>query len=90
MVTLLILRANFDPMDTVVFICGPEVMIRYTVMELRDLGVEPDNIYVSLERNMKCGIGICGHCQCGPEFICKDGPVFPFSQVESIMKVREL
>ncbi len=89
-VTTLLPRTSFDPLETVAFICGPEVMIRFAVMELRELGVDPDNIYVSLERNMKCGIGICGHCQCGPEFICKDGPVFPFKKVESIMKVREL
>jgi NAD(P)H-flavin reductase len=90
LVTRLILRADFDPIDTVAFVCGPEVMIRFTIGELKLLGVDTNNIYVSLERNMKCGIGICGHCQCGPEFICKDGPVFPFNHVESILKVREL
>jgi NAD(P)H-flavin reductase len=89
-VTNLIPRAHVDPMETVALICGPEVMIRFTVIALRDRGVAPENIYVSLERNMKCGIGLCGHCQCGPEFICKDGPVFPFSRVERYLKVREL
>ena len=90
MVTNLIPRVHVDPLETVALVCGPEVMIRFTVIALRALGVDPKNIYVSLERNMKCGIGLCGHCQCGPEFICKDGPVFPFSRVEGYMKVREL
>jgi NAD(P)H-flavin reductase len=66
------------------------VMIRFTVIALRNRGISPDNIYVSLERSMKCGIGLCGHCQFGPEFICKDGAVFPFSRVESYLKLREL
>ena len=66
-------------------VCGPEVMIRYTVMELERRGVAQENIHVSLERNMKCGIGFCGHCQHGPNFVCKDGPVFPFSKVRDLM-----
>jgi NAD(P)H-flavin reductase len=89
-VTNLIPRVHVDPSETVALVCGPEVMIRFTVIALRDLGVSPENIYVSLERNMKCGIGLCGHCQCGPEFICKDGAVFPFTRVEHYLRVREL
>jgi len=89
-VTNLIPRAHVDPLETVALVCGPEVMIRFTVIALRDRGISTDNIHVSLERSMKCGIGLCGHCQFGPEFICKDGPVFPFSKVETYMKVREL
>jgi NAD(P)H-flavin reductase len=89
-VTNLIPRAHVDPLETVAFVCGPEVMIRFTVIALRNRGISPDNIYVSLERSMKCGIGLCGHCQFGPEFICKDGAVFPFSRVESYLKLREL
>ncbi len=89
-VTTLIPTAHFDPAETVAFVCGPEVMIRFTVMSLRNREVSPENIYVSLERNMKCGIGLCGHCQCGPVFICKDGPVFRHSDVESYLRIREL
>jgi NAD(P)H-flavin reductase len=89
-VTTLIPLTTFDRFDTVAFVCGPEVMIRFTVAALRNRGISPDDIYVSLERNMKCGIGLCGHCQYGREFICKDGPVFPFSRVERIFKIREL
>ena len=71
-------------------VCGPEVMIRYTVMELERRGVAQESIHVSLERNMKCGIGFCGHCQHGPNFVCKDGPVFPFSRVRDLMSQREV
>ena len=58
-------------------------MIRFTVQALQRRGVSADRIYLSMERNMKCGIGLCGHCQFGPNFICKNGPVFRFDQVES-------
>ena len=89
-VTSLIPRVPFDPYHTVAMVCGPEVMIRYTVMELERRGVAQDRIHVSLERNMKCGIGFCGHCQHGPNFVCKDGPVFPFSKVRDLMNQREV
>ena len=75
-VTRLIPRAPFDPLNTVAMICGPEVMMRFTAAELEKRGVAPENIFVSMERNMKCAIGQCGHCQYGPHFVCKDGPVF--------------
>ena len=89
-VTTLIPRVPFDPYHTVAMVCGPEVMIRYTVMELERRGVDQESIHVSLERNMKCGIGFCGHCQHGPNFVCKDGPVFPFSKVRDLMTQREV
>ncbi|MBK6765656.1 MAG: FAD/NAD(P)-binding protein [bacterium] len=76
-VTRLISRAPFDPHNTVAMVCGPEIMMRYTVMELTKRGVPESRVFVSMERNMKCGIGLCGHCQFGPSFICKDGPVYP-------------
>jgi NAD(P)H-flavin reductase len=59
-------------------------------MELERRGVAQERIHVSLERNMKCGIGFCGHCQHGPNFVCKDGPVFPFSKVRDLMGQREV
>lgn len=89
-VTSLIPRVPFDPYHTVAMVCGPEVMIRYTVMELERRGVAQEDTHVSLERNMKCGIGFCGHCQHGPNFVCKDGPVFPFSKVRDLMTQREV
>ncbi|MBK6406307.1 MAG: FAD/NAD(P)-binding protein [Holophagales bacterium] len=89
-VTTLIPRVPFDPYHTLAMVCGPEVMIRYTVMELERRGVAQENIHVSLERNMKCGVGFCGHCQHGPNFVCKDGPVFPFSKVRDLLTQREV
>jgi len=89
-VTKIISEARFDPPNTVALVCGPGVMMRFTVQELVGRGVEPDNIFVSLERNMQCGQGLCGHCQLGPLFICKDGPVYPFSRVKGWFEMREV
>ena len=89
-VTTLVPRADFDPASTVAMICGPEVMMRFAVAALQERGVPAEAIYVSLERSMKCAIGLCGHCQLGPEFICHDGPVFPWDRVEPLLRVREL
>jgi NAD(P)H-flavin reductase len=89
-VTTLIPRAGFDPGNAIAMVCGPEVMMRFTVKALRDRGVTTDRIYVSMERNMKCAVGFCGHCQFGPEFICRDGPVFRFDKIERLIGIREL
>jgi NAD(P)H-flavin reductase len=89
-VTALIPRVPFDPRNTVALTCGPEVMMRFTVLELQRRGVEPERVHVSLERNMKCAIGLCGHCQLGAEFVCRDGPVFPYARVRRLLDVREL
>jgi NAD(P)H-flavin reductase len=89
-VPALIRRVALDPDDTVALICGPEVMMRFTVNALREAGVLPDRIYLSMERNMKCAIGLCGHCQFGPAFVCKDGPVMRFDKIAEILAVREI
>lgn len=89
-VTGLIAKAPFDPRNAVALICGPEVMMRFTAMELHKRGVENEAIYLSTERNMKCGIGLCGHCQFGPLFVCKDGPVFKYTQVKDLLLKREI
>jgi len=89
-VTTMIPRAPFDPSNTVAMVCGPEVMMRFTVMELLKRGVVAERTYLSIERNMKCGIGFCGHCQYGPTFICKDGPVFAFHRVAAILGKSEI
>ena len=81
---------HFTPAQTVALVCGPEVMMRFTVRELQRHGVPDDRIYLSLERNMKCALGLCGHCQLGPAFICKDGPVFPYHRLARFSEVREL
>ncbi len=80
-VTTLIPLAPFDPQDTLALVCGPEIMMRYTVLALQKRGVPDSAIYVSMERNMKCAVGFCGHCQYGPHFICKDGPVFCYDRI---------
>lgn len=89
-VTTLIRRAPFDPLNTTAMVCGPEVMMRYTVQELEGRGVRPKDVYLSMERNMKCAIGLCGHCQWGPKFICKDGPVFRYDGVRDLFNAWEV
>ena len=89
-VTTMITRAPFDPSNTVAFVCGPEVMMRFTVMELQKRGVAPQRTYLSMERNMKCGIGLCGHCQYGAMFTCKDGPVFSFDRLAALLGRAEV
>jgi len=89
-VTLLIPRAGFDPSDTVALTCGPEVMMRFATRELERRGVPPEQIHLSMERNMKCAVGFCGHCQYGPHFICKDGPIFPYREIAPIFEIREV
>jgi len=89
-VTTTIARARFDPLHTVAMVCGPEVMMRFTIAELRQYGLSTKDIYVSMERNMKCAIGLCGHCQFGPHFVCKDGPVFRYSEIEQFFSLREV
>lgn len=89
-VTTLIARATFDTRHTTALICGPEIMMRFTVLELEKVGLRDDQLYLSMERNMKCAIGFCGHCQYGPTFICKDGPVFRYDRIREIFGKREI
>jgi NAD(P)H-flavin reductase len=89
-VTRLIRSVNFDPLNTIAMTCGPDVMMRYTAAELRSRGVAEENIYVSMERNMKCAVGFCGHCQLGPTFVCKDGPVFRADRIGVWSERREV
>jgi NAD(P)H-flavin reductase len=86
----LVARAGFDPHSAVGMVCGPELMMRYTANTLGDAGVADDRIYLSMERNMKCAIGLCGHCQFGPDFVCKDGPVMRYDRIADILSVREI
>ncbi len=81
--------ARFDPSSTVAFVCGPEVMMRFTVQALLERGLGPDAIFLSMERNMKCAFAQCGHCQLGPEFVCQDGPVFSYRRIGPYLTVRE-
>ena len=89
-VTRLIPLLDVDPEHTTALVCGPEVMMRFSAAELGRLGVPMDRVFVSIERNMKCGVGLCGHCQFGPLFACYRGPVVAFDSVSPLMEVREV
>jgi NAD(P)H-flavin reductase len=84
----LLREVDFDPANATVFTCGPEIMMRFAQRELSRLGVPDHRFQVSLERSMKCGVGLCGHCQLGPFFLCKDGPVLSFDRVSPFLLVR--
>jgi NAD(P)H-flavin reductase len=86
----LVHRARFDPAGAVALLCGPEVMMRFTFSALAQAGVGSDRVYASMERNMQCGIGHCGHCQLGPTLVCRDGPVYRWSEIEPWLAIREL
>lgn len=88
-VTRLIPQLDVEPSRTTALVCGPEVMMRFSALELQRLGVPARNLYVSVERNMKCGIGLCGHCQLGSLFACHHGPVVPYEGVAGLMEVKE-
>ncbi len=89
-VTTLFKRLRLQPAKTTAMICGPEIMMRIVARDLIARGVSGEDVYLSMERNMKCAVGLCGHCQWGPHFVCKDGPVFPFSRIASLLDRHEL
>jgi NAD(P)H-flavin reductase len=88
-VTSLLARQRLDPARTIALICGPEVMMRFTVRELERQGIPHERIYLSLERNLKCAVRLCGRCQLGPAFICQDGPVFRYDRIRPFLTIRE-
>jgi len=89
-VTTLFKYARLKPSRSVAMVCGPEIMMRFVTRELETHGLSRNDIYLSMERNMKCAIGFCGHCQYGPHFICKEGPVFRYEQLRSLLEKYEL
>lgn len=90
-VTLLLDRLELaDPAKTLLLTCGPEVMMRYTVQSALRRGIPPGNLWLSTERNMQCAIGLCGHCQLGPVFICREGPVFNWQRIAPWLFVEGL
>jgi NAD(P)H-flavin reductase len=90
LVTGLIRDAIADPAGTVAFVCGPEIMMRLSAQALVDAGVPAAGIRVSLERNMRCGTALCGHCQLGPLLLCRDGPVVSYAEAAPLVAVKEL
>ena len=89
-VTTLFKHSRLHPARSVAMVCGPEIMMRFVIRELEAAGLSRDDIYLSMERNMNCAVGFCGHCQYGPHFICKDGPVFRYEQVRALLEKYEL
>ena len=89
LVTHLLDRVEYDPPRTTAMVCGPEIMMKVVARFLEETGVEAHQVAVSLERNMQCAVGFCGHCQFGPDFICRDGPVLSYAGVASRMRVEE-
>ena len=90
LVTRLLPRTPYAPAETIAFVCGPEVMMRAAARELRGDGVPAQNIWISMERNMKCGVGFCGHCQYGKSFLCRSGPVGRYADFADRMTVDEI
>jgi NAD(P)H-flavin reductase len=89
-VTTLFKFARLRPSRSLAMLCGPEIMMRFVVRDLEAQGLGRNDIYLSMERNMKCAIGFCGHCQYGQYFICKDGPVFRYEQICPLLEKYEL
>jgi NAD(P)H-flavin reductase len=90
LVTQLIARGGFDATNTLALVCGPEVMMRYAAAALAERGVPRDRLRLSMERNMKCGVGLCGHCQLRELFVCVDGPVLTFDVLAPLMSRAEV
>ncbi len=90
MVTGVLPRVPVEPERTLAMLCGPEVMMKVVARDLLSAGLSAEDIYVSIERNMKCAISLCGHCQFGPDFVCSGGPVFRFSRVADRWQVAEI
>lgn len=86
-VTTLFDIVEIDPANNVAFVCGPPIMMRFVVQKLLRMGFAPDDIHLSLERLMNCGVGKCGHCNIGKYYVCKDGPVFAYEQVKDVPRL---
>ena len=78
-------KVSVEPSNTVAFVCGPPVMIRFVVKDLLDLGLAEEAIVTTLERHMRCGVGKCNHCLIGDKYVCTDGPVFTYRQMKTMM-----
>ena len=85
-ITTLIPGLDLDLPNTVCCVCGPPIMYRFALMALKSKGLEEKNIYMSLERRMKCGVGKCGHCQINSSYVCQDGPVYHYPEIKSLQE----
>lgn len=89
-VTSLLDKVRCDAGNTIAMACGPEIMMRFAARGLNDIGIPDEQIHVSMERNMQCATGMCGHCQYGPAFVCRDGPVFRLDRIKPFFATREI
>jgi len=87
LVTVLVDETKLDPENSVAIVCGPPIMMKFGTFKLLEKKFTPENVYLSMEKNMSCGFGKCGHCQIGPYFTCKDGPVFTYDQLKGLHEV---
>ncbi len=88
-VPVLFYRLRLNAPRTRIMTCGPEIMMRFVIFEALARKLRPEHIYISMERNMKCALGFCGHCQLGPVFVCRDGPIFTYAQMEPYMHLED-
>lgn len=86
-VTTIVKDLEFDRENSVAIVCGPPIMMKFVTFKLLDLGFKDNTIYLSMEKNMSCGIGKCGHCRIGPYYACKDGPVFTYDKIRDLPNI---
>lgn len=89
-VTRLIPLADINPHRALAWVCGPEIMMRFAIHALLDAGLPEPSIHLTMERNMKCAVGLCGRCQFGADFLCKDGPIFAYDRVKARLSIQGL
>jgi NAD(P)H-flavin reductase len=86
-VTTILKDDDVNAKNSVAIVCGPPIMMKFTTFKLIDEGFKPENLYLSMEKNMSCGLGKCGHCRLGKYYVCKDGPVFTFEQIKDLHEI---
>jgi len=89
LVTTVLKELNMDLANAASIVCGPPIMMKFVTFKVLDLGFKPEQIHLSMEKNMSCGIGKCGHCRIGPYYACKDGPVFTYDKIKDLPKIWE-
>ncbi|MDD5237207.1 MAG: oxidoreductase, partial [Candidatus Omnitrophica bacterium] len=84
LVTTILNDLPLDLKKAVGVVCGPPIMMKFVTLKLLELGFKPQDIYLSMEKNMSCGLGKCGHCRLGKFYVCKDGPVFAYEDIKNM------
>ena len=87
LVTTVLKDLGMDLPNAAVVVCGPPIMMKFATFKILDLGFKPEQIYLSMEKNMSCGLGKCGHCRIGPYYACKDGPVFTYDRIKDLPNI---